>query len=289
MNPVFKQWLLSLLTRLLVIVIIANIISLTMLWFLPGEGVEYFSTKSTQAEYHRYRVAVILEQAEAGSEGKAGGRSSKDGSYKGGPGDPSAPAKKIPSLILTGLYGTDKAAIIVIAMKSTPTKTEVLGTGEEFGGYTLVGVDNNSALFDRHGQAYRLYMQDADKVPAYVPTQSSAGNDFPDMGDMPTPRVSRDEVVDYAKNMDRIWKDISIIEVKENGALKGFKVTRIKANTPLARLGLKRGDVIIKANNKRIRSYADALDIYKKIGSIQALQLVVLRNDQEKELVYEIY
>ncbi len=289
MNPVFKQWLLSLLTRLLVIVIIANIISLTMLWFLPGEGVEYFSTKSTQAEYHRYRVAIMIEKHKAGSDGKRAGSASKDGSYQSGPGGSSAPAKKIPSLVLTGLYGTDKAAIIVIAMKSSPTKTEVVGTGEEYSGYTLMGVDNNSAIFDRNGQEYRLYLQDADKAPVYTPTKPMAENDFPDSADMPTTRVSREEVVDYAKNMDRIWKDISIIEVKENGTLKGFKVTRIKPDTPLARLGLKRGDIIIKANNKRIRSYADALDIYKKIGSIQALQLVVLRNDQEKELVYEIY
>ena len=49
------------------------------------------------------------------------------------------------------------------------------------------------------------------------------------------------------------------------------------------------GDVIIKANNKELKSYADALDIYKKIGTLQALELVVLRNNQEKEIVYEIY
>jgi len=66
-------------------------------------------------------------------------------------------------------------------------------------------------------------------------------------------------------------------------------VTRIKANTPFAQLGLRKGDIIIKANNKNMTSYKDAIAIYKGIDKLEALELVVLRNNQETEINYEIY
>ena len=65
-------------------------------------------------------------------------------------------------------------------------------------------------------------------------------------------------------------------------------MTRIKAGTPFATLGLRQGDIIIKANNKPMTSYKDALEIYKGIDKLEALQLIVLRNNQETEIVYEI-
>jgi len=56
----------------------------------------------------------------------------------------------------------------------------------------------------------------------------------------------------------------------------------------MASLGLQVNDIIIKANNVRFVSYADVLNIYKHIDKLDALQLVVMRNNQEVELVYEI-
>ncbi len=36
-------------------------------------------------------------------------------------------------------------------------------------------------------------------------------------------------------------------------------------------------------------SYKDAIAIYKGIDKLEALELIVLRNNQETEIVYEIY
>ena len=65
-------------------------------------------------------------------------------------------------------------------------------------------------------------------------------------------------------------------------------MTRIKANTPFAQLGLRKGDIIIKANNKPMKSYKDAIAIYKNIDKLEALELIVLHNNQETEISYEI-
>ena len=86
----------------------------------------------------------------------------------------------------------------------------------------------------------------------------------------------------------KIWKNISIHEVKKNGKINGFKVNKINQNSVFAKLGLKEGDLIIKLNNKKLDSYREALKIYKHIDDLDSVQIVVMRNNQEVELVYEI-
>ena len=266
MHLVSKKWLVSLLTRLVVIVIIAKAIALGLVWFLPSEGVSFHKESSTQPEYHRYSIKGMIVPAKKTTKTSTAAVST---------------GLQISSLILKGLYGSKEKGFVIVALKSSPKKTEVIGVGETFSGYKLARINPESAVFERSGKEYTLPIENLKPLPA-VRVKA------PEESDAPKP-VSRDDINRYAKNVDQIWRDISIAEVKKNGKIKGFKVTRIKSGTPFARLGLKKGDIIIKANNKVLKSYADALDIYKKIDKLQALELVVLRNNQEKEILYEIH
>ena len=69
---------------------------------------------------------------------------------------------------------------------------------------------------------------------------------------------------------------------------KGFKVTRVTRGSKIAGLGLLKGDIIIKANNVELKTLKSVTDMYMNIDKIDTMQIVVLRNNQEKELVYEI-
>ena len=100
--------------------------------------------------------------------------------------------------------------------------------------------------------------------------------------------ISRTDIDFYSKNPKEIWKDISIVEVKNAGKIEGFKVTKIKKNSKMAKLGIQKGDIIIKANNIELKSYKDAMNLYGKINDLDTIQIVLLRNNQEKEIVYEI-
>jgi general secretion pathway protein C len=53
-------------------------------------------------------------------------------------------------------------------------------------------------------------------------------------------------------------------------------------------LGLRKGDIIKAVNNIELKSYNDAFSIYKKINKINNLNILILRNDREMELDYEI-
>jgi len=100
--------------------------------------------------------------------------------------------------------------------------------------------------------------------------------------------VTRTDIAYYAKNPKQIWREISIREVKDGKRIKGFKISRIDPNSKFATMGLKKGDLIIKANNVELKSYRDALNIYAKIDKIDVIQIVIIRNGIEKEIVYEI-
>lgn len=267
MNLVSKKWIVSLLMRLVLIVIFAKALALGLLWFLPGEGVAFEKRVSLQPAYGRYNFGVA----------------------------PPAVSKPVPSagtvtqaveLLLKGVYRTQKGGYVIVAPKNNPSRSEVVGIGEVFsGGYTLIEITAGSAVFERGGIKKTVWLEKPTvEDGAAVPTVPAAG---PEEGS--PQRLSRKDVDYYAKNIDQAWKDIGIIEAKKEGKIEGFRVERIREGSPLSKIGLQKGDVIISANNKPLTSYAYAMELYQKIDTLKVLELVVRRNNQEKELLYEIH
>ncbi|MDX1294951.1 MAG: PDZ domain-containing protein [Sulfurimonadaceae bacterium] len=272
MKPVSKEVIMQLLTRSLILIIVAKAISLAMLWFLPGEGVNHTAAVSAQPAYQRYTFNVMLEQSSA----KAA--ASKVSTVSTGS------HATVRDLVLKGLYGKGESGFVIVALKSNPKKTEVVGIGESFHGYTLVSIQPQSALFDYRGTRYTVTIEASKPLPANALTKVAA----PEESGAPK-QVARYQINNYTSNLDQVWHDIGIQEVRKENKITGFKVTRIRAGTPFAELGLRKGDIIIKANNKTLDSYAAAMEIYKQIDNIKAVELIVLRNNQEKEIIYEIY
>lgn len=269
MNTVSKTQMLRVLSNIFILVIIAKVLTLVLFWFLPNEGINYRVSDSVTPEYHRYQLQGMLSPAPKALIPETGGS------------ERSVQGISISNMLLKGLYKRQNGGFIIVAKKSTPEKTTVLGLKEVFGGYTLVEIISDGAIFERKGQRYTLLLPASKRSPVVVKTAK--------VQEGQAHQIARQDIANYAQNFDQIWKDISIVPLKVAGKIKGFKVTRIKPNSPFSQLGLKRNDVIIKANNKPMTSFADALSIYQGINKLDAIELVVLRNNQEKELIYEIF
>lgn len=266
MNIASKLFTVSLLTRLLVIIIIAKILSLVLLWALPNEGVDFYEQKKMLPPYHPYTVGTIIEPPVV---------------VKGSTDDVQYLDAGINTMILKGLYRKKESGYIILAMKAKPKDTEILGIGESYSGYKLVQIKPSSAIFERGSLLYTLELLTDDlKVLRQKHAPFIEGEPY---------QMSRAEIQEYAKNFGQILQDINIIEVKNRGKLTGFKITRLRENTPFSYLGLLKGDIIIKVNNEPLKSYADALNIYQNIDNIKEIELIVLRDNQEKELRYEIH
>ncbi|WP_207561983.1 type II secretion system protein N [Sulfurimonas aquatica] len=271
MQKLSNSKLLSIFTTLLTLLLIAKLISLVLWWFLPSEGVELNAANSYQAKYQRVDFKNMLIPAKVVEQAK-----SKESVTS------SISTTSINSLILKGLYGKGDNGFAIVAKKSAAKKTTIVAVGEGYEGYKLKEILIDRVLFSKLGKEYVLMLNEE----AAKNTKSSIKRvEEPDDSTRP---VSKQDINYYSKHPDQIWKDIAISPVQKSGKIDGFIVNRIKAGSKMAELGLMKGDVIIKANNIVLKSYKDALELYKKIDKIDVIELVVRRNNQEKELVYEI-
>ena len=284
MNKISNSTIIEVITKLLILLAIAKTISIAVLYFLPADGVELNVKENYQPKYQRvnfknmidtHRVAKVTKVQEQREVAQS--------------------AESINNMLLKGLYGNKSRAFVIIAMKAKPKVTEILSIGEVFHGYTLKEVSLKSAIFDRNGRDYILYLENAPKksnsfikkvAPKKYPKKVKPKTASPIASS--SREVRREDISYYANNPDKIWQDISINEVMDGKTIKGFKVTRINSISIFAMLGLKRGDLIISANNVELKTYRDVIGIYEKINDLDTVQIIVIRNNQEMELVYEI-
>ena len=255
-------------TKLLILLVVAKALSLFIWWYFPSDGVGLSIKENYQPKYQRvtFNNMIINTKVKESSQVKQATDS----------------GISITNMILKGLYGTESKGFVIVAMKSTPKKTSIIGVGESFGGYELKSIHIRSAKFHKNGSDFILLLDEIKKASSVIKAKKRAI-------DTETPGiVSRKDIAYYAKNPKQIWREISIKEVKDGKKIKGFKVTKIDSKSRFARLGLLKGDVIIRANNVKLTSYREALEIYNKINQLDTVQIVVMRNNQEVELVYEI-
>ncbi len=271
MKRLSNSALLPVFTRIFILLLAAKIISLALWWYLPNDSVELVLQENYQPQYRRVDLRNMLKDSNTPQQ-----RGSAQSVYSG--------SASISSMTLKGLFGNKDKGFVVIAMRSAPKKTNIVSVGDVFKGYTLTSITLTGVIFEKNGKEYVLYLKKPDrKTKQYIEhikgTPIQPGTPI---------EVTRADVSHYIKNPKEIWNEISIVEVKDGKKIKGFKVSRIKKMSKMEALGLRVGDLIIKANNVRFVSYADVLNIYKHIDKLDALQLVVIRNNQEVELVYEI-
>ncbi len=251
--------LILILTKLLILLVVAKGISLAIWWYLPSDGVELNVKQNYQPKYQRVNFKNMLTEAKVK-------KTLKKKEILGN-------GISITNMILKGLYGKADNGFVIVAMKSNPKKTSIIEIGESYQGYELKLIFSQSAKFHKDGSDFILRL---DAIKKELVSSSNEGE------------VSRKDIEYYAKNPKQIWRDISIVEIKDGKKIKGFKVTKIDPNSKFVNLGLQKDDLIVKANNVELQSYADAIQIYKNIDKSDTIQIVVMRDNKQVELVYEI-
>ena len=242
--------------------------------WLNTKGVEYTKPSEVKALYYRTRFASQqLSQPKP---------------------TPTIVADTIKSIKLLAIYRSDKKVVITVSKKG---KTFVLIKGDEIDGYILDGATNTEALFVRDEKLYRIELSQSSDSDGKSSISYTHRPDAPQI-----PKKELKEIVNidgittidknllqkYSQNMEDIWKNIGINEKKVNGKIIGFKVNFVKKGSDFAKLGLRRGDLIVAINGDALDSYAKALDVYSNIENIEDLTLRIQRGREEMELEYAI-
>jgi type II secretion system protein C len=264
MQLLSKNKFITILVNLMILTLVAKFLTFVILFFLPTEGEDIQTNPKIIMPYHRIKCTNII--------GKSTQKHKKTQKEYG---------LSIDNLILNGLYGNKNYGFAIVAQKSTPNKTKIISIGEKYNGYTLKNIYLNYVIFSKNGTNYTLRLNK--KID--IPTSSSHSPYQSQEGDI---SVSTSDIQYYSKHPSKIWKDISIKDLKQNGKITGFMVTKIKQGSKFSELGLKVGDIILKANGLELKSYKDAIKIYQNIDKLDTIVLLVKRGKQEKEIIYEI-
>jgi len=262
-----NSYLLSLLSKLLIILVLTKALSLALLWYLPSDGIELSVHENYKPKYQRVDFKNMIHNAKVVAQKTPTNTVS---------------SVNITNMILKGLYGNKSRGFVIVARKATPKVTTIVGVGEEYLGFKLKSILSNGAVFTKAGKEYILELDKLKLQKSFINKVEKKSSSTS------VKNVSRNDIAYYSKNPTKIWKEISIQPLKNGRKLKGFKVTRVLRGSKMAELGLEKNDVIIRANNIELTSLKSVNDLYSNMNNINAIELVVLRNNQEKELVYEI-
>ena len=207
---------------------------------------------------------------------------------------PTKVSGSIRDITLLAIYNASDVTVITVSHKK---KNKVLGLGENINGFVLEGAGNNFATFSKNAKTYRVQLVKIAKnknniipvkntPPSKLKKGTKLEGEVTDAGNHKI--IDRSLFEHYTKNMDDIYKNIGVKEVKEGKNLKGFQISFVKRNSDFSKLGLRRNDVIKSINGQEINSYNAALDVYKNLQDVDNLSLVIKRGKEEMELEYEI-
>ncbi|RLA66253.1 MAG: hypothetical protein DRQ78_04505, partial [Epsilonproteobacteria bacterium] len=274
MKHLFKPQLLKELNIFLIILLVVKVVWFVFAWlWLTQVGQGYTAQTGAKALY--YRVKLTPNAAPAPIE-KAVVKTAN-------------PAlSDINTLKLLALYHTFDTTVLTVEYKS---KTKVLSRGDRINGFVLEGGGSDFAVFSKKSKTYTLRLLRDSKHTAGITTASKSKEPAKPKPNKAKKNKPNGEVVDagdhkiidralldhYASNMDDIYKNIGITEVKNGSKIEGFRITFVKRGSAFSKLGVQRDDVIKSINGQEINSYNAAFTAYKNIGSVDNLTLVILR------------
>jgi general secretion pathway protein C len=255
-----------LIKRIILIGIIAAVIKVLMLgvlYILPHQGKDMIVVEESSL-YQSYKPSKVFAM-----------RGKKAPVVK------KVPVYKLDNLNLQGLYDDPKNPFIAVEENK---KITLVGLNEMFKGYKLIDVKADRAIFEKSGRNYELIFKEKAMKSGAI---SEAEPEI--IQDDSAVFIKRKEIKHYAKNFDAIWKNIKIKEIIRDKRLQGFRVTWVKKDSLFAKLGLMKGDIITGVNGKKLKSVSQVFKIYNNMDKLDSLKLTITRDNQEKELEYEVF
>ena len=277
MKHLFKPQVVKGLWAILIIWLIIKLFwfLVEVLW-LPTSGMEHVEEKGSKSLYYRVKLSPNKAPAPTKKKTKEIVGSIKD-------------------IKLLAIYNASDVTVVTVEYKK---KTKVLGKGDEINGFVLESAGSNFATFSKASKTYKVNLLKSKKDSKSIGTIKKAApaspakkftkpvGDVVDAGDHKI--IDKSLLNHYSQNIDDIYKDIGITDIKKGDKVEGFRISFIRKGSPFTKLGLKKGDIIKSINGQKIDSYNAAFGVYKNIQNIENLTMVIQRGKKEMELEYEV-
>jgi general secretion pathway protein C len=200
------------------------------------------------------------------------------------PGDPSNAPNTAMNLLLAGTIATDDPKRGLAIIGETAANAKVYSVGDAVnGGATLHAVYTDRVLLDRGGAIEALALPRkalaGDGRPATYVTQPMGGNSNP-QGAALAENVRRL----IANDPGAVSEIMRPQQVFQNGQMRGFRVYPGRNRAQFSRLGLQPGDLVTSVNGTPLDDPQRGNEIFKTIGSSDAVRVTVERNGRSQEL-----
>jgi len=250
------------------ILLIAYLISTIIFILLPRNGVDFIDNSTQSLSYKKYdgfysNAKTIIRKKKVKQE-------------------------TLSKYILKAIYSTTLNSGWITIENKQDNKSYILSQFEEIDGYILTKLYKNYVILEKQAKEYRLDIKQINEKVTYNMTSNINNikeNIFVDGNSV---IVKRDYINSYVNDIDKVWNDISINEIRNDNKIDGFKVVRVAKDSIFGKLGLKKNDIIKSINNNILTSYSDAFKVYNNISNTKYLNLEILRNNEILELNYEI-
>lgn len=117
-------------------------------------------------------------------------------------------------------------------------------------------------------------------MPTYPPTASAAGG--------MRKQISRQHLQQQLKNFPALLSQARVIPRMVNGKPSGFTISEIAPGSLYQQAGLRNGDIILSINGKRITDAKQAMRMYQTLQNAPALDLMLIRAGQTRQIHYDI-
>jgi len=205
-------------------------------------------------------------------------------------------------LKLTGtVTGGNGANYAFIENTATRDNQQLYQVGDTIQNRAIVDIQDNCVILEQSGKKEQLCFPNRQGSAGAAPDQQRVsretsdtedgnedGNEDVVQVDDTTWRIRRELMQEQFANLGGLAQQARVTPYVVQGETRGFRVTRLKANSLLQKIGLQHGDVLQKVNGTSITSPADALQAYQQLQQAGTVRLEILRRDRASTLTYEI-
>ncbi|PLY08331.1 MAG: hypothetical protein C0625_01730 [Arcobacter sp.] len=254
------------------VILFAYVLTTIFSLFLPKSGVDFSDSSNINLRYQKYdgfysNVRIDTPKIDKRIETKN--------------------IETLSKYELKAVYSTENNGGWAIIQEKTSNKSTIIEQYEKFNEYTLTKLYKNHIIFEKNLKEFKIELPLDKKVSYKVENKTLSGYENVIVNEGMV-KVKRNYLNSYVNNLEKVWKDIAIKDVRKAGKIDGFIIDNVNKNSVFGKLGLKKNDVIKSINGNKMTSYADAFKVYNQINKIEYLNIEVLRNNEIVELEYEI-
>lgn len=99
---------------------------------------------------------------------------------------------------------------------------------------------------------------------------------------------NREQIKRFLEDPKEIMTDARLLPNLVDGKQQGFVVREVKPNGFYDNIGLKNGDIILRANGIELTSPSDGIKIFNLLKELDKVELDLMRDGAKKTLVYHI-